>query len=106
MESVISERIVHLVTQLEPERDADSALEQLLENELIRRLNRYQFTDRTLNRKYGMSFSEFKARHIVEERGYSYEVESDSWDWEMALDGIETVEMMLADLKGNGHADQ
>ena len=30
------------------------------------------------------------------------EVESDFWDWEMALDGIVTVETMLAELKGNG----
>jgi hypothetical protein len=106
MESVLSERIAQLITRLEPERDADSVLEQLLENELIRRLNRYQLTDRMLSRKYEMSFPEFKARHIVEERGFSYEVESDFWDWEMALDGIETVETMLAELRGNGLADR
>jgi len=34
--------------------------------------------------------------------GLSFEVESDFWDWEMALDGIETVETMLAELRGNG----
>jgi hypothetical protein len=91
---------------LEPERDTDSVLEQLLENELLRRLNRYQLTDRSLSRKYGMSFAEFMARRMVEQCGYSYEVESDFWDWEMALDGIETVEAMLAELRGNGHADR
>ncbi len=106
MGAILSERIAHLITQLEPEQDTDSVLEQLLENELIRRLNRYQLTDRSLSRKYGMSFSNFKARRMVEERGYSYEVESDFWDWEMALDGIETVKTMLAELKGNGHADR
>jgi len=100
----VSERIVNLIARLEPEQDTNSALERLLENELIRRLNRYQFTERTLSRKYGMSFAEFKAQRVVERQGYSFEVESDSWDWEMALDGIETVETILAELKGNGRA--
>jgi hypothetical protein len=103
---VLSERIVHLIAQLEPEQDTNSALERLVENELIRRLNRYQFTDRALTHKYGMPFAEFKDRRIVEEHGYSFEVESDFWDWEMALDGIETIETMLAELKGNGRAHQ
>ena len=46
--AVLSEQIVHLIAQLEPEHDTNSALERLLENEMIRRLNRYQLTDRTL----------------------------------------------------------
>ena len=29
-----------------------------------------------------------------------FEVKSDFWDWEMPLDGIETVREMLSDLKG------
>lgn len=103
---VLSEQIVHLIAQLEPEHDTNSALERLLENEMIRRLNRYQLTDRTLCRKYGMSFPEFKARRMVKEHSYSFEVESDFWDWEMALDGIETVEAMLTDLREIGRAHQ
>ncbi|MBN1888711.1 MAG: hypothetical protein JW850_12010 [Thermoflexales bacterium] len=96
---VVSERIVDFISRLEPEQDTNSALERLLENELTRRLNRYQLTDRSLSRKYGMPFSEFKDRRVVERHDYSFDVESDFWDWEMALDGIETVESMLAELK-------
>jgi len=66
----VSERVVNLIARLEPEQDMNSALEQLLENELLRRLNRYQFTERTLSRKYGMSFAEFKARRVVERQGF------------------------------------
>lgn len=47
-----------------------------------------------------MSFNEFKENRIVEKEGYSFQVESDFWDWEMALDGIETVQDMLKTLKG------
>ncbi len=103
---VLSKQIVHLVAQLEPERDTHSALELLLENEMIRRLNRYQLTDRTLRRKYEMSFAEFKERRVVEEQGYSFDVESDFWNWEMALDGIETVETMLTSLRNIDRARQ
>jgi hypothetical protein len=95
----VSERIGHLIARLEPEQDINSTLERLLENELIRRLNRYQLTDRTLGRKYNMSFSEFTAQRVVEQQSYAFEVESDFWDWEMAQDGIETVEAMLSDLR-------
>ena len=103
---MVSERLTHLIARLEPERDMDSALKQLLENELIRRLNRYQFTDRTLSRKYGLSFSEFKSRRVVEKHGYSFEAESDFWDWEMAQDGMGTVEAMLSELKESDLARQ
>ena len=102
----VPERIVNLIARLEPEQDTNSALEQLLENELTRRLNRYQFTDRTLSRKYGMAFPEFKARRLVEQHNYSFEDESDFWDWEMALDGIETAQAMRAELKQGEHARQ
>lgn len=96
---VLSEQIVDLVVELEPGYSAQDAFERLLENEMIRRLNRYQLTDRTMRRKYGMPFSEFKDRRVIEEHGYSFEVESDFWDWEMALDGIETIETMLSNLR-------
>ena len=42
-----------------------------------------------------MSFDDFKRNRIVEKEGYSFQVESDFWDWEMALDGMETVLEML-----------
>lgn len=45
-----------------------------MENELVRQLNGYQFTERTLSRKYGMPFAKFKARRVVEQQGYSFEV--------------------------------
>jgi hypothetical protein len=72
----------------------------MVTTEWIRRLNRYELINRRLEQKYGMTFAEFRKREVVKERGYSFEVESDSWDWEMALDGIEPVQEMLADLKG------
>jgi hypothetical protein len=98
----VSAQIFSLLGRLEPEQDTDTTLAGLLENELRRRLNRYQFTDHALTRKYGMPFADFQARRVVEQSGYSFEVESDHWDWEMALDGIETTQALLIELKENG----
>ncbi len=64
--------------------------------ELLRRLALYQLTDQTFRKKYAMSLAEFEAANIVQKRGYSFEVESDHQDWDMAIDGIRTVECRLA----------
>ena len=65
------------------------------EEELLRRLALYQLTDHTLREKYGMSLAEFEAAGVVQKRGYSFEVESDHQDWDLAVDGIRTVEHQL-----------
>lgn len=80
--------------------DLDSKLRALLEAEYRRRLSRYSLTDRMLRQKYGMTFEEFEARHLVKERGYSWEVESDAIAWETAVDGIKTMQRKLEELLG------
>jgi len=97
--AIVSERIERYISVLEPEGDINAKIERLVTNEWIRRLNRYELINRRLERKYGMIFADFRDREIVKERDYSFEVESDFWNWEMALDGIETVQEMLSDLK-------
>lgn len=96
----IADRMVKLIEHLEPEGDLDFKLERLMESELQRRLARYELVDRLLSRKYGRDFDAFKNDRVVEQQGFSYEVESDFWDWEMAQDGIATVQGLLADLRG------
>ena len=96
----IADRIVKTIDGLEPAGDLNAKLERLVENELLRRLARYELVDRRLSRKYGMSLGEFKENRVVEKEGYSFQVESDFWDWEMALDGIGTVQAMFKALKG------
>lgn len=46
-----------------------------------------------------MNFDEFKKNKIVQKNKYSFEAESDFWDWKMALDGIETIDRKLKVLK-------
>jgi hypothetical protein len=101
--AIVSERIERYISVLEPEGDINAKIERLVTNELIRRLNRYELINRHLERKYGMIFADFREREVVKEHDYSFEVESDFWDWEMALDGIETIQEMLTDLKGRSN---
>ena len=101
----IADRMVTIIDRLEPGNNLDSKIERLVENELLGRLARYDLVDRQLARKYGLSFDEFRRNRVVEQKGYSFEVESDFWDWELARDGIATVQDILASLKGpnGGH---
>ncbi|HID87519.1 MAG TPA: hypothetical protein EYP55_09115 [Anaerolineae bacterium] len=74
----------------------------LLEAEYLRRLGRYRRLDRTLTQKYGMTFEEFMERRVVQQKGYTWDVETDAMDWEMAVDGMRTMERKLRELRESG----
>ncbi|MBI3960323.1 MAG: hypothetical protein HY328_16035 [Chloroflexi bacterium] len=101
MQSIaISDRTLDLLEALGPGQSVERKVEKLAEQELLRRLARYQLTDYTLRRKYGLTLEEFEAESIVQKRGYSFEVESDHQDWDLAVDGIHTVQRQLTRLRG------
>lgn len=97
--SGISRSLIDIVNTIEPEGDINSKVKHIIENELIRRLNRYELTVKNLENKYGMTLSGFKKKKVVAKRGYSYEVENDLWEWESSQDGIKTVKAKLKKLK-------
>jgi hypothetical protein len=75
-------------------------LQEILRRDYLRRLIRYQTTDELMRQKYGMPYEEFVSRNIVAEKNFSWDVESDSQDWEMALDGIRTMQRNLSEIDG------
>ncbi len=79
--------------------DVETQIQYLLEAEYIRRLGRYQRSNAMLTEKYGISFDEFTAQHVVEQKGYTWEVEKDAMDWETAMGGLETMRERLLTLK-------
>ncbi len=99
MSMAITAETVQIIRRLEPRRDVDSALRRVLENETRRRLAAYELTNRMFQRKYGMTLAEFEAAGMVEERDYSFEVESDHQDWDQAVDGIATLHDALRRLQ-------
>ncbi|MGA7874103.1 MAG: hypothetical protein WCA08_00440 [Desulfoferrobacter sp.] len=72
----------------------------VLEAEYRRRLTRYGHVDKLFRQKYGMTFEEFERDEVVKQKGFSWEVESDSDEWEMAVDGIESMNRGLQELLG------
>ena len=81
-------------------RMTDDELIEMLRHDYRRRLNRYKHVDKAMRPKYGMSYDDFTKRGVVKQQNFSWEVESDSQDWEMALDGIRTVERRFRELNG------
>lgn len=101
MDSVaVSENIARIIDRLEEGTSLDDKLMRVLENEIRRRLARYEWVDRQFQRKYGMTLEEFERRGVVEQQGYSFEVESDHQDWDQAVDGIKMLQQELAQLRG------
>ena len=80
-------KVLEALTTLEPEGDADAKITKVVEEALVRRLNHYQYIDRRLHQKYGMTFAEFPDSRTVQQKGYAFDVESDFWERELAQDG-------------------
>lgn len=95
----ISDELASYVTELFPDEKTENRIKRLIENELRRRLARYQLMIRNLETKYRMDFETFKAEKMVAKSGHSFEVENDFCDWEMAIDGLKTIRRKLNKLQ-------
>ena len=76
----------------------EDELQYLLRRDYLRRLTRYRMTDNFYKKKYNMDFESFEKENVVQRENYSFEVESDAQEWELAVDGIETMEKKLKEL--------
>ena len=91
----ISEEMVNLTRKVISEENIERAMAKLLYNEMRRKLIEYELLDRNFTKKYGMSFEKFREKKVIEKLGYTWEVEKDYQSWEIAKDGIETMEEMI-----------
>ncbi len=91
----VSKEMVNITRKLLSEENIEKGMAKLLYNETRRKLIEYELRDRNLTRKYGMSFEEFREKKMIEKLGYTWEVEKDYQNWEIARDGIETMEEMI-----------
>lgn len=78
----------------------EGELKEVLRRDYIRRLTRYKMTDDFYKKKYCMDFERFQKENIVAKYNYSFEVEADAQEWELAIDGIKTFEKKLKELLG------
>ena len=79
---------------------SEDELKGVLRREYLRKLTRYRITDNFYRDKYSMDFDRFEKENIVEKQNYSFEVESDAQEWELAIDGIKTIEKKMKELIG------
>lgn len=78
----------------------EDELKEVLRRDFVRKLTGYRLTDDSYKKKYNMDFAGFQKANIVEKQNYTFEVESDAQEWELAIDGIETVKKKLKDISG------
>ncbi len=78
----------------------EDELKEVFRRDFVRKLTGYRLTDNSYRKKYNMDFASFQKANIVEKQNYSFEVESDTQEWELAIDGIETVKKKLKDISG------
>ena len=90
----ISEEVVNITRKVISEENIEKGMAKLLYNETRRKLIEYELLDRNLARKYGMSFDQFREKEMMEKLGYAWEVEKVYQNWEIARDGIETMNGM------------
>jgi len=91
----ISEEMVNITRKVISEENIERGMAKLLYNETRRKLIEYELLDRNLTKKYSMSFEEFRERQMIEKLEYTWEVERDYQNWEIARDGIETMKEMI-----------
>jgi hypothetical protein len=84
-------------------QDLDTKVLALLEAEYLRRLARYERADRELSQKYGLTFLEFTTQRMVQQKGYTWDVETDAMDWETAVSGVNTLTAKLQELRASTH---
>jgi len=68
-------------------------------NEYRRRRIRYKMVDEAMKKKYGMGYGDFDSTNMVRDRKFAWDVESDSMEWEHAIEGFRYVEQKLRDLE-------
>jgi hypothetical protein len=91
----ISEEMVNITQKVISEENIEKGMAKLLYNETRRKLIEYELLDRNLTKKYGMSFAEFREKKMIEKLEYTWEVEKDYQNWEIARDGIEMMEELI-----------
>jgi len=78
----------------------EDELKEVFRRDYLRRLARYKITDDFYKKKYSTDFESFQKTNVVKKHGYTFEVESDAQEWELAIDGIKTMEKKLKELSG------
>lgn len=95
---VMSAKLTDALVRATYARNADDAFNKVFSEYLELKLNQLQQIIERLRGKWGMSFEEFKGKiknNTLEKDAYSFDTETDFWEWEEA----ETLREHYADIK-------
>ena len=84
----ISDRVAEIINKIELGDSFETKLRRILEWNIQSKLAEYEMIDGRLRQKYQVSLEEFEQNNMLQKLNYSFEVESDYHDWDMAVDGI------------------
>ena len=76
------------LADLLPEKE----IKEAVLSEYEKRLTLFKITDEKFRKKYSMSFQEFEKKNFVAEKGFSWDIEQDSMNWEHAVESIRYLE--------------
>ncbi|GBC76338.1 hypothetical protein HRbin07_00537 [bacterium HR07] len=93
--------ILDLAQEVTGQPDPDSAVEEALYTYVRQKIRRYRQTIARLQKKYGISFEEFRER-LGTELPLTWEHERDFLTWEEALTNIRYFEEHLCRLRTHG----
>jgi len=82
------------------EEMTDDEIGELLRRDYTRRLVQYRMLDDFHRKKYSTNYDAFEKSDIIQKQNYSFEVESDAQEWELAIDGIRTMEKKRREIAG------
>lgn len=99
-ENVITKPVYRVLSNLTQENRPEVALPLALKELLRLKLNEAKDRQRAFEKKYGTSFDGFKTAWDADKIAsrYSYEVESDYWEWEAAVTDESRLAEMAAQL--------
>jgi len=96
--AILTEKTIKIIDSLLPEGELDTKIKNLLIEDIRRRLAEFELIDRHFQKKYGLTLTEFENKNVVNEKGYSFEVESDYHEWDSAVDAVNTLKNYLDEL--------
>ncbi len=70
-------------------------------NDYKRKLVLYRLIDNQMQKKYKSTFEKFEENNLVKKSNFSWEVESDSMEWEHSVEGIRFLENKINDIINN-----
>lgn len=99
MEEVIriNDNVRNILIKYTRKTNAADSLNEILKNDLIRKMKRYKIMLKHFENKYKLDFDAFESSHKNSEM--KFETEKDYFDWDLAVTAVEDLEAELRSLE-------